>query len=48
MMKAVAVLPGKANSVHLRQIPVPKLTAKALDQPARRPVVRLRFVATAE
>src|SRR5437773_11729609 len=29
MMKAVAVLPGKANSVHLRKIPVPKLT----DQP---------------
>src|SRR5712692_8262800 len=29
MMKAVAVLPGKANSVHLRHIPIPKLT----DQP---------------
>src|SRR5947208_4006698 len=29
MMKAVAVLPGKANSVHLRQIPIPTLT----DQP---------------
>ncbi len=28
-MKAVAVLPGKPNSVHLRDIPVPKLT----DQP---------------
>jgi threonine dehydrogenase-like Zn-dependent dehydrogenase len=28
-MKAVAVLPGKANSVHLREIPVPRLT----DQP---------------
>ena len=28
-MKAVAVLPGKTNSVHLRDIPVPKLT----DQP---------------
>ena len=28
-MKAVAVLPGKPNSVHLRDIPVPKL----LDQP---------------
>ena len=28
-MKAVAVLPGKPNSVHLREIPVPKLT----DQP---------------
>jgi len=29
MMKAVAVLPGKPNSVHLRDIPVPRLT----DQP---------------
>jgi threonine dehydrogenase-like Zn-dependent dehydrogenase len=29
IMKAIAVLPGKPNSVHLRQIPVPKL----LDQP---------------
>jgi len=28
-MKAVAVLPGKPNSVHLRDIPAPKL----LDQP---------------
>ena len=28
-MKAVAVLPGKPNSVHLRDIPAPKLT----DQP---------------
>jgi glucose 1-dehydrogenase len=28
-MKAVAVLPGKPNSVHLREIPVPKLS----DQP---------------
>src|SRR3954451_20455911 len=28
-MKAVAVLPGKPNSVHLRDIPVPRLT----DQP---------------
>src|SRR5919197_2749276 len=28
-MKPVAVLPGKANSVHLREIPVPRLT----DQP---------------
>ena len=28
-MKAVAVIPGKPNSVHLRDIPVPKLT----DQP---------------
>jgi threonine dehydrogenase-like Zn-dependent dehydrogenase len=28
-MKAVAVLPGKPNSVHLRDLPVPKLT----DQP---------------
>ena len=28
-MKAVAVLPGKPNSVHLREIPAPKLT----DQP---------------
>jgi threonine dehydrogenase-like Zn-dependent dehydrogenase len=28
-MKAVAVLPGKPNSVHLQEIPVPKLT----DQP---------------
>src|SRR5437764_5226015 len=28
-MKAVAVLPGKANSVHLREIPPPRLT----DQP---------------
>jgi threonine dehydrogenase-like Zn-dependent dehydrogenase len=28
-MKAVAVLPGQPNSVHLREIPVPKLT----DQP---------------
>src|SRR5271166_4652716 len=28
-MKAVAVLPGKPNSVHLREIPVPKLC----DQP---------------
>lgn len=28
-MKAVAVLPGKPNSVHLREIPVPRLT----DQP---------------
>jgi threonine dehydrogenase-like Zn-dependent dehydrogenase len=28
-MKAVAVLPGKTNSVHLREIPVPKLS----DQP---------------
>src|SRR6201998_1724267 len=28
-MKAVAVLPGKPNSVHLRDIPVPKLA----DQP---------------
>lgn len=28
-MKAVAVLPGKKNSVHLRELPVPKLT----DQP---------------
>ncbi|HZW30902.1 MAG TPA: glucose 1-dehydrogenase [Isosphaeraceae bacterium] len=28
-MKAVAVLPGKPNSVHLREVPVPKLT----DQP---------------
>ena len=28
-MKAIAVLPGKPNSVHLREIPAPKL----LDQP---------------
>src|SRR6478752_4265407 len=28
-MKAVAVLPGKASSVHLREIPAPRLT----DQP---------------
>jgi threonine dehydrogenase-like Zn-dependent dehydrogenase len=28
-MKAVAVLPGKPNSVHLREVPVPRLT----DQP---------------
>src|SRR5258708_1524943 len=28
-MKAIAVLPGKPDSVHLRDIPVPKLT----DQP---------------
>ena len=28
-MKAVAVLPGKAQSVHLRDVPAPKLT----DQP---------------
>jgi threonine dehydrogenase-like Zn-dependent dehydrogenase len=28
-MKAIAVLPGKPNSVHLREVPVPKLT----DQP---------------
>jgi threonine dehydrogenase-like Zn-dependent dehydrogenase len=45
-MKAIAVLPGKPNSVHLREIPAPKLTDQPQPHVCRVPEGRAVLVKT--